>query len=145
MSFLGELHEVDFSGAQPSIRAAVVAGEPRRARRTGVRAASRSARVHRKLGRLYVPMHQGGEGSHKEGGSEIWVFDTATHRAWRAGRSRRSAAGADVLPCRCRRIEAPVLFAATANADVVVLDALSGQLRHIEKHLGQTPWMMLNP
>src|SRR5205823_11568193 len=30
-------------------------------------------------------------------------------------------------------------------ADVAVFDALSGKLRHVEKHLGQTPWMMLNP
>ena len=40
---------------------------------------------------------------------------------------------------------APILFAATAEADVVVLDALTGRVRHVEKHLGQTPWMMLNP
>jgi hypothetical protein len=37
-----------------------------------------------------------------------------------------------------------VLFAATSAADVAVLDARSGRLRHVEKHLGQTPWMMLN-
>jgi len=37
-----------------------------------------------------------------------------------------------------------VLFAATTAADVAVLDARSGRLRHVEKHLGQTPWMMLN-
>jgi hypothetical protein len=28
---------------------------------------------------------------------------------------------------------------------VAVIDALSGHVKHIEKHLGQTPWMMLNP
>jgi hypothetical protein len=25
------------------------------------------------------------------------------------------------------------------------MDALTGHVKHIEKHLGQTPWMMLNP
>jgi len=28
---------------------------------------------------------------------------------------------------------------------VAVFDALTGKLRHVENHLGQTPWMMLNP
>jgi hypothetical protein len=28
---------------------------------------------------------------------------------------------------------------------VAILDELNGQMKHLEKHLGQTPWMMLNP
>jgi methylamine dehydrogenase heavy chain len=40
---------------------------------------------------------------------------------------------------------APLLFAASTSSDVAVLDALTGHLRHLEKHLGQTVWQMLNP
>jgi methylamine dehydrogenase heavy chain len=41
--------------------------------------------------------------------------------------------------------DAPLLFAATDSSDVAVLDALTGRVRHVEKHMGQTPWLMLNP
>ncbi len=36
--------------------------------------------VHQASHRLYVAMHQGGEGSHKEGGTEIWVYDLDSHQ-----------------------------------------------------------------
>ena len=29
--------------------------------------------------------------------------------------------------------------------DLGVFDALTGKLRHVEKQMGQTPWLMLNP
>nr|WP_238587368.1 amine dehydrogenase large subunit [Cupriavidus sp. IDO] len=35
--------------------------------------------VSEQTGRLYVAMHQGGEGSHKEPGTEIWVYDLKSH------------------------------------------------------------------
>jgi methylamine dehydrogenase heavy chain len=50
-----------------------------------------------------------------------------------------------VLAVQVSQDPAPILFAATDKSDVAVFDALSGHLRHVEKHLGQTPWMMLNP
>ena len=39
----------------------------------------------------------------------------------------------------------PLLFGATDDGDFAIYDALTGKLRHIEKQLGQTPWMMFNP
>lgn len=36
--------------------------------------------VHPGTGRLFALMHQGGPDSHKSGGTEVWVFDLATHR-----------------------------------------------------------------
>jgi len=80
LSFLGEVHEVDFSGAQPVIRkpwSLLTAADKAAHWRPG---GMQIGAIHRHLNRLYVPMHQGGEGSHKEGGSEIWVFDLSTHQ-----------------------------------------------------------------
>ncbi|HEY0767551.1 MAG TPA: amine dehydrogenase large subunit [Steroidobacteraceae bacterium] len=143
LSFLGEVHEVDFSGAQPSFAPPwplVSAAESGQWRPGG----SQVGAIHRALGRLYVPMHKGGEGTHKDGGTEIWVFDLASHR--RLARWPLHAGGlAPVLAVQVSQDGAPILFAATDTSDMAVLDALSGRLRHIEKHLGQTPWMMLNP
>jgi methylamine dehydrogenase heavy chain len=100
--------------------------------------------IHRELRRLYVPMHEGGEGTHKDGGTEIWVFDMATHK--RLARWPVHGSGlANVVAIQVSQDPAPILFAATAAADVAIFDALTGHVKHIEKHLGQTPWMMLNP
>ena len=143
LSFLGEVHEVDLSGTQPAFAQpwSLVSPAEQGRWRPG---ADQVGAVHRALGRLYVPMHQGGEGTHKDGGTEIWVFDMPSHRrlaSWpvqAAGLSR-------VLAVQVSQDPAPILFAASNAADVAVFDALSGKLRHVEKHLGQTPWMMLNP
>ena len=111
LSFLGEVHEVDFTGAQPVVRAAVVAGRAAREQATGGPAASRSARSTARSSRLYVPMHVGGEGTHKDGGTEIWVFDIATISAWRAGRC--SATGSRAWSAvQVSQDDAPLLFAA---------------------------------
>jgi len=37
-----------------------------------------------------------------------------------------------------------VLFAATTAAELAVFDARTAQLKHVEQHLGQTPWFILN-
>jgi methylamine dehydrogenase heavy chain len=142
LSFLGEVHEVDFSAAQPKFAPpwSLVSDADKGTWRPG---AEQVGAIHRALGRLYVPMHKGGEGTHKDGGTEIWVFDLATHK--RLARWPVAPLGlARVVAVQVSQDEAPVLFAATTAADVAVLDALSGQLRHVEKHLGQTPWMLLN-
>jgi methylamine dehydrogenase heavy chain len=100
--------------------------------------------IHKELGRLYVPMHEGGEGTHKDGGTEIWVYDLATHR--RLARWPVKVHGLSRVIClQVSQDPAPILFAATETAELAVFDALSGRLRHIEKHFGQTPWMLLNP
>jgi methylamine dehydrogenase heavy chain len=36
--------------------------------------------VHAASGRLYALMHRGGPDTHKDPGTEIWVYDVATHR-----------------------------------------------------------------
>jgi len=36
--------------------------------------------VHKELGLAYILMHQGGEYTHHDAGTEIWVFDTSTKR-----------------------------------------------------------------
>jgi methylamine dehydrogenase heavy chain len=143
LSFLGEVHEVDFSGPAPVFRkpwSLLGAMEKDHWRPGGQTVAA----VHRGLARLYVPMHRGGEGSHKNGGTEIWVFDMKTHE--RLARWPMSASKlAPVLAIQVSQDNAPILFAATEKSDVAVFDAFTGRLRHLEKQLGQTTWFFLNP
>jgi methylamine dehydrogenase heavy chain len=144
LTFLGEVHQIDFSAAQPVFEqpwALVSAAEKGHWRPGGVQVGA----IHRGLGRLYVPMHEGGEGSHKDGGTEIWVFDLASHRRLARWPLKARGLSSPVMAVQVSQDAAPLLFAATESSDVAVLDALTGRVRHIEKHLGQTPWMMLTP
>jgi methylamine dehydrogenase heavy chain len=143
LSFLGEVHEVDFSGPQPSFAPvwSLVSPAERGKWRPG---AEQVGAIQRSMGRLYVPMHQGGEGTHKDGGTEIWVYDTTTHQ--RLARWPMHGAGlAPVLAIAVSQDDAALVFAATARAELAVIDAHTGLIKHIEQHLGQTPWMLLNP
>ncbi len=141
LSFLGEVHEVNLAGAAPAFAptwSLVSAAEKGHWRPGG----SQVGAIHRGLHRLYVPMHLGGEGSHKVGGTEIWVYDTTTHRRlarWPVGTLT------PVIAVQVSQDSAPLLFAAADNSAVAVFDALTGRVRHVEKHLGQSPWMMLTP
>jgi methylamine dehydrogenase heavy chain len=144
LSFLGQVHEVDLSGAQPAFHkpwSIVSAAEAQQHWRPGGQTV---AALNRRLGRLYVPMHRGGEGTHKDGGTEIWVFDVKTHE--RVARWPLAARKLDpVIAIQVSQDAAPIVFAATTKSDIAVFDALDGRLRHVEKRLGQTVWFFLNP
>ncbi len=78
VSFAGEVTRVDYTGATP------VAGEGWSMLAEADRHAKwrpgglQHVALHAGSQRLYVVMHQGEAGSHKEAGPEIWVFDLAT-------------------------------------------------------------------
>jgi methylamine dehydrogenase heavy chain len=143
VSFLGMVHEVDFTHPNPVFRTPwpLVSAAEKGLWRPG---GGQIGAVHRTLGRLFVPMHRGGEGSHKDGGSEIWVFDLKSHQRIARWPLTTRESGS-VVATQVSQDAAPLLFAATDKADLLVLDALSGRLKHLEKHLGQTPLLMLNP
>jgi methylamine dehydrogenase heavy chain len=80
VSYEGILHPVDVSGDKPRF------GEPwplfndedRRASwRIG---GAQHLAVHTASGRLYALVHQGGPDTHKDAGTEVWVYDIANHR-----------------------------------------------------------------
>jgi methylamine dehydrogenase heavy chain len=143
LSFLGEVHDIDFSAEQPVFAAPwslLGPGEKGHWRPGAVQVGA----IHKELGRLYVPMHEGGEGTHKDGGTEVWVYDLATHR--RLARWPVKVQGLSrTIAVQVSQDPAPILFAATETGDLALFDALTGRLRHIEKHAAQSPWMLLNP
>lgn len=110
MSFLGNVHSVDFSGDVATQEApwSVLTGTPDSAgwRPGGVQMIAYSEGT----GMLYVAMHPNGrEGSHKDGAKEIWKIDFARHAVVARGKSSGAV---------CLQVSAgpkPVLF--TQNAD----------------------------
>jgi len=75
-TFSGQLHAVDFSGETPSVETwSMVDAADRKA---GWRPGGRQLMAaNAPTGRLYVLFHQGGPGSHKDPGPELWIFDAA--------------------------------------------------------------------
>lgn len=79
-SFEGKVYTVDFSGGQLAF------GEPwPLASETEMRAGWRAGgwqhlAIHQSSGRLYVLMHQGKADSHKDAGTEVWVFDLKSRK-----------------------------------------------------------------
>lgn len=146
LSFLGQVHEVDLTGAEPVFAPPwSLIGAREQGWRPG---GEQVGAIHRALGKLYVQMHRGGEGTHKDGGSELWVFDLATHG--RVARWPLKAAGLKpVIALEVSQDAAPVVFAAAAedskSADLAIIDAGSGHIRHVEKGVCQTPWQLLAP
>jgi methylamine dehydrogenase heavy chain len=78
VSFEGRVHPVDVSGEEPRF------GEPWSLLDDADRAdswrigGSQHLAVHVASRRLYSLVHQGGPDTHKEAGSELWVYDLAT-------------------------------------------------------------------
>jgi methylamine dehydrogenase heavy chain len=142
LSFLGQVHEVDLTGAEPVfVPPWSLIGSGEQGWRPG---GEQVGAIHRALGKLFVQMHRGGEGTHKDGGSELWVFDLASHA--RLARWPLKAAGLKpVVALEVSQDATPVLFAATEAADLAIIDAGSGHIRHVERRLGQTPWQLLTP
>ncbi|HZZ34769.1 MAG TPA: amine dehydrogenase large subunit, partial [Caulobacteraceae bacterium] len=74
------------------------------------------------LGRLYVLMQKGGrEGSHKDGGDTVWVFNVASHQ-----RVAEINLGGTYASIEVTHGDKPLLVAAGAAGELLVLDAASG-------------------
>jgi methylamine dehydrogenase heavy chain len=75
VSFDGYVHPVDLSGAAPRVepRWSLLSDADRQASwRIG---GTRHLAVHQATGRLYSLVHEGGPDTHKDPGTEIWVYD----------------------------------------------------------------------
>ncbi|MFM7143684.1 MAG: amine dehydrogenase large subunit [Alphaproteobacteria bacterium] len=80
-SFDGIVHSIDASGDQPRFGetwSLLTDAERKEGWRPG---GSQHTAAHAGLGRLYVVMHRGrGKDTHKEAGTEVWVYDLATRK-----------------------------------------------------------------
>nr|WP_087607393.1 amine dehydrogenase large subunit [Komagataeibacter europaeus] len=89
------------------------------------------AALHASSGELYVLMHRGTFWTHKEDGTEVWVFDTNTHK-----RVRRIPLPAASPIVGVTQDDHPLMFTSDEAGDLHILDARSGKLQRTMKHLG---------
>jgi methylamine dehydrogenase heavy chain len=80
VSFAGFVHEVDFSGASPRAESAWSLVDDRERGEEWRPGGLQQVALHRATQQLYVVMHQGGAGTHKDPGPEIWTYDLAERR-----------------------------------------------------------------
>lgn len=79
VSFDGMVYGVDVSGPELRFEApwSLLTNEQRRA--TWRIGGLQHLAIHEKTGRLYSLVHRGGPDTHKEPGSEVWIYDVKTH------------------------------------------------------------------
>lgn len=80
VSFAGVMHPLDVSGETPRFgeRWPLLSDDDRRG--SWMIGGAQHLAVHAASGRLYALMHQGGPDTHKDPGTEVWVYDLADHR-----------------------------------------------------------------
>ncbi|MDS0792441.1 amine dehydrogenase [Burkholderia pseudomultivorans] len=143
-TFSGNVRSADFSGAQPVFGkpwSLVTAAERADGWRPG---GMQQTAVQAKLNRFYVLMHKGDEHSHKDPGTEVWVYDLQTKQ--RIARWNLAQQKIDPLvSIQASEDDKPLFYALTGTSDLVVMDARTGRLQHVEKQIGNTSTLLVNP
>jgi len=78
--------------------------------------------LHRKQQQLFILMHEGGVDTHKQDGSEVWVFDVATKKRTEKIILKSAASSIDIS-----QDDDPLLFAVNADRSLDVYSANSGK------------------
>ncbi|HXN86230.1 MAG TPA: amine dehydrogenase large subunit, partial [Candidatus Binataceae bacterium] len=105
ISYHGKVLPVDFSGAEAvaqSSWAMIDEADPDKSWRPG---GWQTVTYQPKSGLLYALMHQGGEWTHKQFGTEVWVFNAQTHK--RVQRIKLKTPGYSILVSNGDK---PILF-----------------------------------
>jgi len=91
--------------------------------------------LHSATRHLYSLMHVGGQDSHKDPGTEVWVYDVASKR-----RTQRIVLKSQATSIAVTRDAKPLLFTSFMGASGVnVYDALSGKFLRSISEVGLTP------
>jgi methylamine dehydrogenase heavy chain len=135
-SFLGYMYPVDLNGSVP------VVGEPWSMigdEEGGWRPGGLQLAASDSSGRLYFLMHpEGREGSHKDPGVEVWVFDGEAE-----SRVNRIKLSSPAISIAVTRDESPLLVATNINMEIDVYDVSSGEhLRTLGNFGQETPLIL---
>jgi len=141
VSFKGNVYPVDTSGERPRPgKVWSLFSEAQRAeswRPGGVQELA----VHAASGRLYSLVHQGGDGSHKDPGQDVWVYDLSTQQQIQKIKLDKPATAIQVS-----KDDAPLLFTIfIANPTLDIYDALSGKYLRSVDEVGLTPTILQTP
>lgn len=149
ISFNGQVHRVAVQGTDATFDAPWSLLTPREAARNWRPGGYQVGAYNAHSGLLYVLMHQGGMDTHKDPGTQVWVYDLASHRRLRvldlaAGLKRAGAQpllGIQVS----QTADDVVLYGFTTDSNLVVADAATGKVRKVVKPFGFSTLQLVNP
>jgi methylamine dehydrogenase heavy chain len=122
VSFAGDVQPVDVSGSGLAFGARWPLSSASERAARWLPGGLQPFALHAKTGRLYTLMHQGGADSHKDPGTDVWVYDLATKQRVQKIALAEIATSIAVSPD-----DAPLLYAAFLGAPALqVYDARSG-------------------
>lgn len=105
--------------------------------------------LNTKTGELFVLMHQGDMSSHKEPGTQVWVYDTASQKLLRKFDLAASLKDAGLQPFIGIQVsqtaDQTMLYGITADSNLVLMDAATGKVSHVEKQFGSSTMQLVNP
>jgi len=135
-TFLGRMFPIDLNGSEP------VVGEPWSLigdEEGGWRPGGLAVTATDSSGHIYILMHPGGkEGSHKDPGTEVWIFDPETQR-----RVGRMVLELPAISIGMTRDDDPLLLATNINLEVDVYNVGSGEhQRTLNNFGGETPFLL---
>ncbi|WP_027781296.1 MULTISPECIES: amine dehydrogenase large subunit [Burkholderia] len=143
-TYRGNVRSADFSGDKPAFGkpwSLLTAAERAEGWRPG---GMQQTTVHAKQNRYYVLMHKGTDGSHKDPGTQVWVYDLKSKQ--RVARWDLAQQKVDPLvSIQVSEDDKPLFYGLTATSDLVVMDARTGKLQHVEKQIGNTSSLLVNP
>jgi methylamine dehydrogenase heavy chain len=97
--------------------------------------------VHARHNRLYAIMHQGGRGTHKDAGKDVWIYDLATRQ-----RVQQIVLNKLASSIQLSSDDQPLLYSVfTDGTDLDIYDPASGKLLRSVDHLGTTPTLLVTP
>ena len=139
VSFQGHVHPVEFAGGRirPGTTWSLFSDAERE---QGWKAGgTQLLALHRRTGELYVSVHQGEEWSHKEPGTQVWVYDLKSRRKQRTIELETPA-----LSLAVSQDPSPLLYSAFPDtASVSIYDARKGELlRTIQGPAPVTPLLV---
>ena len=139
VSYEGKVHEVDVSAEAPAFSEPwTLLGDDDAGWRPG---GLQLTAIHAGRGELALLMHEhGAPGSHKDPGSEIWVYDLSTRE-----RVRRIELAAPAVSINVTRDAAPVLVASHGEPAIDIYDFRSGEHLRTITGVGQTPLYLQVP
>jgi methylamine dehydrogenase heavy chain len=135
-TFLGRVVPVDLTGDEPAVGEAwsLIGNE-----QGGWRPGGLAVTATDSGGRLYVLMHpEGYEGSHKDPGTEVWIFDVERER-----RVERLALALPAITIGVTRGDEPLLVTTNVNLEIDVYDVGNGDFQRTLSGTGaQTPFLL---
>jgi len=136
-TFLGRVIPVDLNGSEPDVGDAwsLVGDEEGGWRPGGIQVTGTDSSGH-----FYVLMHPDGyEGSHKDPGTEVWVFDPETKR-----RVDRIALQMPAITMGMTRDDDPLLLVTNVNLEVDIYRVSSGEYLRTLDGIGAETVLMLH-